>query len=270
MDTILTWSGSASHDVASFFRDWLTEVLPGIQPWISDQDIAKGRKWFSELMEQLSKTAVSITFVTPENVRSPWIYYEVGVIAAKNADCIVCPYLIGIQPSQVNDTPLGQFQCTIANREDTFRLIRSINSVMGDRGHHESLLEGNFESRWSKLKRKLERVQEDLVPLEDDVTSVEPPIEQQLSAEARSLLLEATEKDSDGQIIYISESVGTSLQANNKNMIPDESPRVVALWKAVMEELLDFGLVRRIGFDADVFEVTKKGYDIADLIRSRT
>jgi len=68
---ILTWSGSASHQIASFFRDWLKTVLPGIDPWISDEDIAKGKKWFPELMKQLSKTGVSITFITPANVKSP-------------------------------------------------------------------------------------------------------------------------------------------------------------------------------------------------------
>jgi len=126
MDTILTWSGSTSHGIASFFRDWLTDVLPGIKPWISSEDIAKGNKWFPELMGQLSKTAVSIPFVTPENVRSPWVYYEVGAVAAKIEECIICPYLVGVEPKHVRETPLGQFQCTSADEHDTFRLIHSI------------------------------------------------------------------------------------------------------------------------------------------------
>ena len=64
MDTILTGRGSASHQVASFFRDWLKTVVPGIDAWISDEDIAKGKKWFPELMHKLIKTGVSITFMT--------------------------------------------------------------------------------------------------------------------------------------------------------------------------------------------------------------
>ena len=32
VQAMLTWSGSVSHEMASFFRVWLPEVLPGIQP----------------------------------------------------------------------------------------------------------------------------------------------------------------------------------------------------------------------------------------------
>ena len=110
MDVLLTWSGPTSHDIAGFFHTWLPGVLPGIKPWISDQDIAKGKKWFPELTAQLDKSHVSITFITPENVRSPWVYYEVGFIAAKMEDGFVCPYLVGVDGKAVKDTPLGQYQ----------------------------------------------------------------------------------------------------------------------------------------------------------------
>src|SRR5437868_2229293 len=110
MNTILTWSGSASHEVASFFRGWLPEVVPGIKPWISSEDIAKGTSWFEELMAQLSKTKICITFITPENVRSTWLYFEAGSTATRVGRKAVCVYLIGVEPDHVRDTPLGQFQ----------------------------------------------------------------------------------------------------------------------------------------------------------------
>ncbi len=159
MDTILTWSGSTSHEIACFFRDWLTEVLPGIQPWISSADIATGKKWFPELMRQLSKTAVSITFVTPENVRSPWVYYEVGAVAAKLEECLICPYLVGVEPKHVRDTPLGQFQCKTADEVGTFGLIRSINERLGT-GRSENLLKGSFGTHWPPLKQVLDQARE--------------------------------------------------------------------------------------------------------------
>ncbi len=102
MDLLLTWSGTASLGIATFFREWLPQVVPGIQPWISSQDIAKGRKWAEELTAQMSKTNISITFITPDNVRSPWIFYEVGFIAAKLASGTVCPYLIGVDSRLVS------------------------------------------------------------------------------------------------------------------------------------------------------------------------
>jgi hypothetical protein len=247
MDTILTWSGSASHEIASFFRDWLKTVVPGVEPWISDEDIAKGKKWFPELMKQLTKTGVSITFITPENVRSPWVYYEVGVIAAKNEACIVCPYLIGVAATHVRDTPLGQFQWTLANKEDTARLIRSINEVLGEKAHDPGLLQGNFNSQWPSLKRQLDQVSKDLSPVDEDVVEVEPSIEQLLSEEARELLVAAAQ-DPHGIILNLRDSAGFQLVCSQKGLVEDQSPRNVVRWKAALQELRAFGLVEAQGY----------------------
>ena len=267
MQAFLTWSGTTSHEIASFFRGWLTEVLPGLQPWISSEDIAKGKKWFPELMGQLGKTSVSITFITPENVRSPWIYYEAGVIAAKDEECIICPYLVGVAPNQVRDTPLGQFQCTSSDKDDTFRLIRSINETLGDARHDEQLLTANFNTRWPKLERRIERTLRTMLPIRDNVVAVEPSIEQQLSDEARQMLLAGAE--GDGQICIFRDSEGFQIATNGKEMVPEQSPRKVALWKAAFNELRDSGLVEDVGYSGEIFELTKTGFEIADLVRSR-
>jgi hypothetical protein len=257
----------ASHEIASFFHGWLPSVLPGIQPWISDEDIAKGRRWFPELMGQLSRTNISITFITPDNVKSPWVYFEVGVIAAKMENGIVCPYLVSVDHSHVKDTPLGQFQWTEANKGDTWKLIRSINQQLGDKVHNDQLLEGNFNTHWSKLKRQIDRVAEALSPIEEDVVEVEPSIEQQLSNEARQLLTEAAR--GDGQIISARSEGGGAYIANGKNLMGEHTPRNEAIWRSALNELVDFGLVESVGSTGDVFEVTRKGYEIADLIMSR-
>jgi len=269
MDILLTWSGASSHEIATFFHGWFPTVLPGIKPWISDQDIAKGRKWFPELMTQLDKTNMSITFVTPENVRSPWIYYEVGVIAAKLEHGIVCPYLTGVDGRSVKDTPLGQFQWTEANKTDTLNLLRSINQQLGDRGHDGRLLEGNFSTQWPKLKRLVDRIVEARVPTLDEITEVKPSIEEQLSVEARQLLLE-TVQDASGIIIYSPSMGGSSMQTNDKDMIEEQyTRRKEATWKAALNQLLGFDLVEGVGFEGEVFEVTRNGYELADLINSR-
>jgi hypothetical protein len=268
LDILLTWSGSVSHEIASLFHGWLPSVLPGIQPWISDVDIAKGKKWFPELMGQLSKTNISITFITPENVRSTWIYFEVGVIAAKLEDGVICPYLVGVEQSHVKDTPLGQFQWTEASKTDTWRLIRSINERLGDKVHNGQLLEGNFNNHWPKLKRRIDRAIEALSPVQDDVVEVEPPIEQQLSNEARQLLAAAAV--SDGQIMYAqSDGGGAYIGTDGKNMIEESTPRNEAIWKAALDELVDFGLVESVGSSGDLSKVTRKGYEVADLVKNR-
>jgi hypothetical protein len=268
VNVILTWSGTASHEIAQFFRAWLTDVLPRVDPWISDEDIDKGKKWFPELMDRLDKSSVSITFVTPENIHSPWIYYEVGVIAAKIQDGVVCPYLIGAEPSHVRDTPLNQFQCTGANKPDTLRLIRTINKKLGVAAHDVHLLDGNFNSHWPKLKRRLDQVMQELEPVERDVTDIDPPIEQQLSDEARTLLLEASQ-DPNRLIMHGKTMQGTFLQTNQKSMLGDGSARAEARWEAALEQLTDLGLVEPMGHHGSSFKVTDLGFQVADRIKAR-
>ena len=268
MDIILTWSGTESREIAAFFREWLPDVLPGIQPWISSEDIAKGKNWFEELMGQLSRTAALLVFVTPANVRSPWIYYEVGSIAVKLGEGTVYPYLIGVEGKHVKDTPLGQFQWTVADKPDTWKLIRSINRSL-DSAHNERLLEVNFNSQWPKLKQQIDRVVESLSPVANDVAEVEPSIEEQLTEKARQLLVEAS-LDPQGRVTDSHNFTGKFLGTNGKNMIAgDQTPRVVAAWKAALKELVQSHLLDPVGNKGELFAVTNKGYEVADLMKSR-
>jgi hypothetical protein len=268
MRPLLTWSGDASHDIATFFRDWLPAVLPDIQPWVSSEDIAKGKRWFEELSKQLDESPVSIVFITPENARSSWLYYEVGVMAAKLEESLVCPYLLGVETQHVKDTPLGQFQWTLADEDDTWKLVRSINSHPGSGQHDESLIEASFRKQWPKLKRKIDRALENVPPLSQPITQVDPSIEEQLTSEARQLLLEAA-LDHQGRILSAGGSEGQCVLTNGKNMVTEGSPRSEAIWTAALNELVEYGLVKDVGYKGEIFKMTRKGFEIADLIKGR-
>ncbi|MGH9429528.1 MAG: TIR domain-containing protein, partial [Terriglobia bacterium] len=147
MDLLVIWSKPQSKIAAEALHSWLPTVIPGIKPWMSSKDIAKGREWFRELQGVLEHTRVCIICVTAENVRSPWIYFEAGAIAAKGPKVLICPYLVGVSQSMLADGPLGEWQCTIADQGDTWELIKSLNSsalVVLD----VSLLKRNFSARW--------------------------------------------------------------------------------------------------------------------------
>lgn len=207
MDVLISWSKYQSRELASAFHGWLPKVVPGFRPWMSSKDIDKGKQWFGELQGFLGEATSCIVCVTKENVRSPWIYYETGAIAAKKQDVLVCPYLLGAGVSMIADGPLTQFQCTEATKSDTLALIRSMNRVLAT-PHDEGLLCGNFESKWPEFQKELSRLLDLEVPDPADFIESDADIlaGYQLSSEARTLLKKASE--ADGTVIFTSTSSG--------------------------------------------------------------
>ncbi len=86
-----------------------------------------------------------------------------------------------------------------------------------------------------------------------------------LSGEARVLLKEAS-MDNHGTILHVSYFGGTDIQTNGKNLITAQDRRHVAKWESALQELLDENLIVGRGHEDEIFEVTDKGFQIADMI----
>ncbi len=86
-----------------------------------------------------------------------------------------------------------------------------------------------------------------------------------LSDEAKVLLKEAS-MDDHGTILYVRYLGGTDIQTNGKNLITNQDRRHVAKWESVLQELLNLGLIVARGQKGEIFEVTNKGYQIAEMI----
>lgn len=87
----------------------------------------------------------------------------------------------------------------------------------------------------------------------------------ELSNEAKILLKEAS-LDRNGTIIHFRHYGGTDIQANGKNLIDSNEARLVALWEGALHQLLNEGLVIERGQKGEIFNITNKGYQIADMI----
>jgi hypothetical protein len=234
---------------------------------VSTEDIAKGQRWSDALHEQLAKVKVTVVCITPDNVRSPWLYYEAGFIAAKLAVAAVCPYLIGIPGKLVTGTPLGLYQWTQADKTDTLKLVLSLHKLLGS-PHDAGTLEGNFQAKWPQLKRKLEMVAEQFAEVEDEVTRTERPLSQQLTEEAKQLLIAACISGSDrATILYVRTLGGVYIQAGGKNMPNSSDARSVAIWKGALDELRGLSLIESLGHKGEVFQVTRKGWEVFDQIK---
>jgi len=123
---------------------------------MSEMDIQKGKPWLDELMGALAGLKLAIVCLTPEGLSEPWVLFEVGVICrALEPETRVWTYLLGgLRQSEVPN-PLGIFQHTVATKDDTFKLLRSVNQAMAERAISEELLKDQFELRWKELDEKL-------------------------------------------------------------------------------------------------------------------
>src|SRR5256886_4945790 len=128
MKVFISWSGPQSHRIALALREWLPAVLPDVEPWVSSEDIPKGARWTVALGSELGATEFGIICLVPENLSEPWVTFEAGAMSRSIDAARVAPLLVGVAIKDVPG-PLAQFQCTVFEKEDVRRLVRSINGA---------------------------------------------------------------------------------------------------------------------------------------------
>jgi hypothetical protein len=159
-NVFISWSGDRSKIIASAFREWLPMVIQSAKPWMSSANIDKGSRGLQEMAKALDGIRVGISCLTPENLSAPWILYEAGSLAKTVDDKTrLCTYLLGGLKNEDVEPPLGQFQHTSPNKEDTRSLIRTINKAVGeDDPVPEKTLDTIFDRFWPVLEEKLQSV----------------------------------------------------------------------------------------------------------------
>src|SRR5438128_12519610 len=115
MKLFISWSGNRSKSIADALRRWIPDVIQTVEPWMSATDIEAGARWNREIDNQLRETQYGIICLTKENQTAPWILFEAGAIAKTIDDAFVCPYLINLDPAEISQGPLTQFQAKRAN-----------------------------------------------------------------------------------------------------------------------------------------------------------
>lgn len=155
MKVFISWSGDVSHKIACALRDWLPTVIQSIDTWVSSEDIHKGSRWSAQLAKELDETSFGIICVVPNNVTEPWLNFEAGALSKSVKDACVIPFLVGLQPSELTDGPLAQFQAVIYEKEEVKKLVHSI-------AEHETTkipldrIKRTFEACWPALHSQLE------------------------------------------------------------------------------------------------------------------
>jgi bifunctional DNA-binding transcriptional regulator/antitoxin component of YhaV-PrlF toxin-antitoxin module len=160
----ISWSKvrSASEQLARVVCGWLPEILQQVRPWLSSEDLEPGTRWNAIISEQLEGTTLGIFCLTPESQTSPWMLFEAGAIA-KSRQSRAYVYLFGMKKSELI-SPWNQFQSSESTKEDTRRLIHSLNKQLGPDTLAETLLDKVFIRGWDELESKLKAIREPDMP----------------------------------------------------------------------------------------------------------
>lgn len=154
MDVFISWSGERSRAAAEALRGWLPKIINAIKPWLSSEDIDKGARWGIDVASRLEVAKAGIICLTPSNLHSDWILFEAGALSKTLKNTFVCPFLIGLEPSDVKP-PLAQFQATRATKDDVLKLLKTLNSALIDNALPEAHIDEAFEVWWPKLESQI-------------------------------------------------------------------------------------------------------------------
>ena len=148
MRIFVMWSGDNSRKVGEAATKLLKAALTSAKVFISTQ-MPAGSLWKEELSKNLKEANIGIACFTPENMGSPWMHYESGMIA-KMPDHRICTLRIGLTHIV---GPLEERQSTdTLDKEAVFRLVLTLNNDRPlIRRKSESSLRTTFESQWREF-----------------------------------------------------------------------------------------------------------------------
>jgi hypothetical protein len=156
MKVFISWSGERSREIGDAFRQWLPSVLQAVKPYFSPDDIAKGTRWATDIAKELDACRLGLLILTPENVKASWLLFEAGALSKTIDKSKVCPILFDLELSDVTG-PLVQFQGAKFEKEEIKRVVKMINSELGEQSLDSAVLDRTFEVWWPSLETEVEK-----------------------------------------------------------------------------------------------------------------
>jgi len=155
MKVFISWSGDLSKNIAEIFRQWLPSVIQAVKPYYSPDDVAKGTRWNTEISKELDESKIGIICLTRDNIEKPWIMFEAGAISKNLDKAKVCPLLFGLEPTDIQG-PLVQFQSAKFSKKEMEKVVKMINSELGENALGTEVLGSVFEKWWPDLEKKIQ------------------------------------------------------------------------------------------------------------------
>ncbi len=197
MKIFISWSKETSNRVALSLREWLPEVFPDVEPWLSQHDIGAGSKWANELGKALEGSDFGIICVTRSNLFSPWVLYESGAIAKSFDEGLVVPLLFKLKVADFATNqlhPLSQFQSVEATAQGVAKLLQSVNQSRQMPAPEDWVSRSFKKWWWPELENRFSKISGSDLKIEEAVDEL---------SEKQSRILRAlfTESMQEGRLI---------------------------------------------------------------------
>jgi hypothetical protein len=189
MKIFISWSGQLSKNLAEVFRQWLPGVIQAVKPYYSPDDISKGSRWNTEISQELDSSKVGIICLTKENLEAPWIMFEAGALSKNIDKSKLCPILFEVEPSEI-EGPLVQFQAAKFSKDEIRKLMKMINSELGENSLAPDVLDNVLEMWWPILKEKVDKVLKDTIIDKKKTSRSERDILEEILELTRSSLIQ--------------------------------------------------------------------------------
>jgi hypothetical protein len=157
MKVFLSWSGDQSRELAEVLREWLPAVLQSVRPFFTPSDIEKGARWNKDIAQELEASSFGVFCLTKENLARPWLMFEAGALSKRLDTSRVCPVLFGVDSADL-EGPLVQFQAAPFSEPEMRKLMKTLNSGLGEQRLDDGVLNAVFEMWWPKLNERVNRL----------------------------------------------------------------------------------------------------------------
>lgn len=200
MKVFISWSGETSRALAQIIYQWLPSVIQAVKPYFSPDDIAKGARWSTEIAKELESSQVGLLMVTRENLEAPWLMFEAGALSKNLGQAKVSPILFELEPTDIKG-PLVQFQVAKFEKAEIKRVVRMMNSELGDVALANDVLDSSFEIWWPRLEQQIRRELARVGKRERVTLRPERELLEELLALTRSLVRHAAEEQELTEVV---------------------------------------------------------------------
>lgn len=155
---------SADKNSVKILADLIKRVSLGqIHIWFSNDTernggFLVGEDWFESILNNLQRSQVVITFITPNSNNQPWILYESGYAEALSS-CTLIPVKISVNLKEIS-TPLQHKQIyNLSNEEDLHVFLDKLLHLF-DINYDKEVFQNIVEDALKNMKENFENIVE--------------------------------------------------------------------------------------------------------------